>query len=201
MTVSLSGLSTSLSTLLGQSSGSAATEGVPALTYSKTGKSSSATAAPSPNGVTISAAAKAAAADVADNAKEFATVGKETRVALDAAKKAGKGADLSELSGRALAAMVLDKSDQFSAGERAAAKKQLNQRTRNDFMSTVGSSASLTSLANYNQLMISDYDSMSVEEREVRGWTAQTRSQAAAFVATASNTSTSSLFDLLNQQD
>ncbi|RVT94414.1 hypothetical protein [Sphingomonas crocodyli] len=198
MTVSLSGLSTSLATLLGQSSGSSATDGVSALTYGATGKATSTTAATSSNGVTISATAKAKAADVADNAKDFATVGKETRATLDAAKKAGKSVDLSELSGRALSAMILDKSDQFSAGEQAAAKKELNQRMRDDVMSTIGGSASLTSLANYNQLLISDYDSMSVEEREARGWNAQTRSQAAAFVATATNTSTSSLFDLLN---
>ena len=172
-----------------------------ALTYGSTGKTSATTTATSTNGVSISSAAKVAAAEAADNAKAFATVGTETRATIDAQKEAGKSLDLSELSGRALAAMILDKDKQFSAAEKAAAKTELNKRTRDEFVSTVGGSATLTTLASYNQLMVKDYDSMSAEEREARGWTSQTRAQAAAFVATASNTSTSSLFDLLNQND
>jgi len=58
--------------------------------------------------------------------------------------------------------------------------------------------------AGYDQQLVSDYDAMSPEERQVRGWTSQVRDSAASFVSatTASSTgSNSSLFDLLNNVD
>jgi hypothetical protein len=157
------------------------------------------------NGVTISAAAKIAAAEVTDNAKDFATLTGDVRKTLDAQyaadKTAGKTSstpDIGEFSGRALAAVALNRDGDFSSKEVAAAKAELRTRTREQFSSLVGNSMSLGGMAAYNQQLVSQYDSMSSEEREALGWTDKIRSSAASFVGTSSQPS---LFDQLGDID
>jgi len=153
------------------------------------------------NGVTISAAAQIAAAEAADNKKDFATVTKDVRATLDAQyaadKKAGKTSstpDLSEVSGRALAAIALDKGGDFTSAEVRAAKGELRERTREQFSATLSGSSASSAIAAYNQQLVSQYDSMSIEEREALGWTDKVRDSAASFVGTDS---APSLFDQL----
>jgi hypothetical protein len=161
------------------------------------------------SGVSISIAAKIAAAEKTDNAKDFTALAKDVRSTLDAqyaaAKTAGTGAraDLSEASGRALAAIILDKTGQFSGTEIAAAKVELNTRGTSDFSSAMRGGSAMTGLAAYNRQLVSSYDSMSQEERDARGWTAGLRSGAEAFVDATSTGAggTSSLFELINGTD
>lgn len=159
-------------------------------------------------GVSISPAAKIAAAEQADNAKDFTALSNEVRSTLDAQYIAAKTAktlakpDLGEMSGRALAAIMLNKTASFSSGEIAAARRELGNRTRADFAAATSGGTSLSALAAYNQQLVSQYDSMTQEERDARGWTDTLRSSAAAFTAsTANGTATSSLFDLLGSDD
>jgi hypothetical protein len=165
------------------------------------------------SGVSISIAAKIAAAEKTDNAKDFTALAKDVRSTLDAqyaaAKTAGQGsgsgarADLSEASGRALAAIILDKTGQFSGTEIAAAKVELKTRGTSDFSSAMRGGSAMTGLAAYNRQLVSNYDSMSQEERDARGWTAGLRSGAEAFVDATSTGAggTSSLFELINDTD
>lgn len=157
------------------------------------------------NGVSISPAAMIAAAEQADNKKDFTALSSEVRSTLDgqyAAAKAAKTtprADLSQLSGRALAAIILNKTANFSGSEIAAAKQELGNRTRAEFASATSGGTSLSALGAYNQQIVSQYDAMTQEERDARGWTDKLRSSAAAFTtAMAGNGATSSLFDLLS---
>lgn len=151
----------------------------------------------SSSGVNISPAAKIAAAEVADNKKDFAALTKDVRAALDEQKASTP--DLSEMSGRALAAIALNKGGDFSGREVAAAKAELRERTRDQFSATVGGSATLSGLAAYNQQLVSQYDAMSAEEREALGWTDKVRTNAEAFVS--ASTTTTSLFDQLDGTD
>lgn len=151
--------------------------------------------AASGNGVSISTDAKLAAADAADNVRDFGELTTEVRAELD------KGdADVTEMSGRALAAIVLNRSNNFSRTEIAAAKKELDGRTREDFALLAGGGNVLGGLSAYNQQLVSQYDSMSDEEREARGWTPAMRASAEAFVNSSQNIITS-LFDQLNQDE
>jgi hypothetical protein len=158
----------------------------------------------SSNGVSISPAAKIAAAEQADNKKDFTALSNEVRSTLDAQYAAAKTAkttskpDLSQMSGRALAAIILNKTASFSSSEIAAARKELGNRTRADFTSATSGGASLSALTVYNQQIVSQYDSTTQEERDARGWTDTLRSSAAAFAtAMANGGATSSLFDML----
>jgi hypothetical protein len=158
----------------------------------------------SSNGVSISPAAKIAAAEQADNKKDFTALSNEVRSTLDAQYAAAKSAkttpkpDLSQMSGRALAAIILNKTAGFSSSEIAAARKELGNRTRADFASAISGGASLSALTVYNQQIVSQYDAMTQEERDARGWTDKLRSSAAAFTtAMANGSAASSLFDIL----
>lgn len=134
--------------------------------------------------VNISQAALAAAAAKADNAKDASVVLTETRAALDAQYAAGtaKGsADLSQLSGRALAIMALNKDGSFSAAESRAAKNALQQDTRTSFLSAMSGGLDASSIANFSTQLAAQYDNMSPEEREARGWTEQLRNTSADF--------------------
>lgn len=145
-----------------------------------------ATASSSSSGtqVNISQAALAAAAAKADNAKDASVVLTETRAALDAQYATGtaKGsADLSQLSGRALAIMALNKDGSFSAAESRAAKNALQQDTRTSFLSAMSGGLDASSIANFSTQLAAQYDNMSPEEREARGWTEQLRNTSADF--------------------
>jgi hypothetical protein len=144
------------------------------------------------NGVSLSPAAQAAAAETADNAKDFGDLAKEIRSSLDtlyaAEKAAGKPqtANFNQLSGRALSAIVLDKGNQFTPAEQRAAKTALDQQTKDNFASAVSGGMSMSSLSSYSQSLVAQYDAMSPEERQARGWTPQFRDNAAKVVTEGS---------------
>ena len=163
------------------------------------GATTPATAAASTDnsGVSISPTAQAAAAETTDNAKDFTDLANEIRSSLDtlyaAEKTAGKpqAANFSQLSGRALSAVVLDQGKQFTPAEQRAAKTALDQQTKNDFASAISGGMSMSSLSSYSQSLVTQYDAMSPEERQARGWTQQFRDNAAKVVSEGSL----SLFD------
>ncbi|MBV1690752.1 hypothetical protein KRR38_24505 [Novosphingobium sp. G106] len=134
--------------------------------------------------VNISQAALAAAAAKADNAKDASVVLTETRATLDAQYAAGtaKGsADLSQLSGRALALMALNKDGSFSAAESRAAKQALKEDTQTSFLSAMSKGLDASSIASFSTQLAAQYDDMSPEEREARGWSEQFRNSSADF--------------------
>jgi hypothetical protein len=154
--------------------------------------------------VSISAAAKIAASEQADNAKDFTALSQAVRQVLDAqyaadkANKTSDAPDLTSMSGRALAAIALNKTGDFSTREMAAAKKELNERARTELAEALKSGNAMDALVSYNQQLVTDYDGMTQEERDARGWTSDTRASAEAFVTEVNGTaSTPSLFDLL----
>jgi len=151
-------------------------------------------------GVSISAGAQAAAAEADDNAKDFADLSNEVRSSLDtlyaAEKAAGKPqtANFSNLSGRALSAVVLNQTGKFTPAEQRAAKTALDQQTKDDFATAISGGMSMSSLSSYSQSLITQYDAMSPEERQARGWTQQFRDNAAKVVTEGSL----SLFDQID---
>ena len=155
------------------------------------------------NGVSISPTAQAAAAEADDNAKDFTDLSNEIRSSLDtlyaAEKAAGKPqtANFSQLSGRALSAVVLDQGKQFTPAEQRAAKTALDQQTKDDFASAISGGMSMSSLSSYSQSLVTQYDAMSPEERQARGWTQQFRDNAAKVVTEGSL----SLFDQTDSSD
>lgn len=166
------------------------------------GNASGATTAPSPgksgdNGVSISADAQAAAAEADDNKRDFTDLAKEIRSSLDtiyaAEKAAGKpqSANFANLSGRALSAVVLNQGNQFTGVEQRQAKAALDQQTRAAFAAATQGGMSMSSLSSYSQSLVTQYDAMSPEERQARGWTEAFRDNAAKVVSQGSL----SLFD------
>ncbi|MBW8743441.1 MAG: hypothetical protein JF628_03685 [Sphingomonas sp.] len=159
-----------------------------------------ATPASSDTGVSISANAQAAASEADDNKKDFADLAKEIRSSLDtlyAAEKAAgkpKTANFANLSGRALSAVVLDQGNQFTPAERHQAKAALDQQTRAAFVSATSGGMSMSSLSSYSQSLVAQYDAMSPEERQARGWTQSFRDNAAKVVSEGSL----SLFDQID---
>lgn len=149
------------------------------------------------NGVNISPDAQAAAAEADDNQKDFGALADEIRSSLDtlyaAEATAGKprSANFANLSGRALSAVVLNQGNQFTPAEQRQAKAALDQQTREDFAAATQSGMSMSSLASYSQGLVSQYDAMSPEERQARGWTESFRDNAAKVVSQGSL----SLFD------
>lgn len=149
------------------------------------------------NGVSISPDAQAAAAEADDNQKDFTDLAHEVCSSLDtlyaAEKAAGKPqtANFANLSGRALSAVVLNQGNQFTPDEQRQAKAALDQQTRQDFAAAVQGGMSMSSLASYSQSLVQQYDSMSPEERQARGWTEAFRDNAAKVVSDGSL----SLFD------
>jgi hypothetical protein len=145
------------------------------------------------NDVKISAAARLAAAEKADNAKDFDALSQEVREALDgqyAAQKASgsstKIADMSSLSGRALAAIALNKTGSFSRSEVLTAKMTLKERERDEIVGTMGSGLNLGKMAAYGKQLVGEYDGMSSEERRARGWTETIRASAASMMQAGS---------------
>lgn len=155
------------------------------------------------SGVSISRAARIAAAEKVDNAKDFSTLSQQVRQTLDAqyaSAEEGK-ADLTEMSGRALAAIALNKTSAFNPREMAAARKELNERARVELAAALKTGNAMDALVSYNEQLVADYDGMTQEERDARGWTDKTRSTADAFITTVNGAeNTPSLFDLLNEE-
>ena len=149
------------------------------------------------NGVSISPDAQAAAAEADDNKRDFTDLANEIRSSLDtlyaAEKTAGKpqSANFANLSGRALSAVVLNQGKQFTPAEQRQAKAALDQQTRTAFAAATQSGMSMSSLSSYSQSLVTQYDGMSAEERQARGWTESFRDNAAKVVSQGSL----SLFD------
>lgn len=149
------------------------------------------------NGVSISSGAKAAAAEADDNQMDFTDLANEVRSSLDtlyaAEQTAGKPqtANFANLSGRALSAVVLNQGSQFTPAEQQQAKTALDQQTRESFATATQGGMSMSSLASYSQSLVTQYDAMSPEERQARGWTESFRDNAAKVVTEGSL----SLFD------
>lgn len=152
------------------------------------------------NGVSISSDAQAAASEADDNSKDFTDLANEVRSSLDtlyaAEKTAGKPqtANFANLSGRALSAVVLNQGNQFTPAEQRQAKSALDQQTRDTFASATAGGMSMSSLASYSQSLVTQYDAMSPEERQARGWTDSFRNNAAKVVSEGSL----SLFDQID---
>lgn len=187
------------------SSGSSYINSTVSAALAKIGSTSGATKdastpASSDTGVSISANAQAAASEADDNKKDFADLAKEIRSSLDtlyAAEKAAgkpKTANFANLSGRALSAVVLDQGNQFTPAERHQAKVALDQQTRTAFVSATSGGMSMSSLSSYSQSLVAQYDAMSPEERQARGWTQSFRDNAAKVVSEGSL----SLFDQID---
>jgi len=122
--------------------------------------------------VLITIEAKRAAATKEDAGKDAATLATELRNAFDAQyAAAGKtnSADLTTLSGRALATVALNETDQFSRAEIAAAKQELRARDRQTALAAL-SSGPLTSatLATYSRDLLAAREGMSGEEQRLR---------------------------------
>jgi hypothetical protein len=170
----------SSSTSTSQTDASAASATITAALQklAKEAEAKSAAASTSGTAVSISPAAQAAAAAAADNAKDAGVLTTEVRANLDAQYAAGtaKGsADLSSLSGRALALMALNKDGTFSAAESRAAKQALRESTQASFVSAMSKGLDASSIASFSTQLASQYDDMSAEEREARGWSEQFR--------------------------
>ena len=152
------------------------------------------------NGVSISPDAQAAAAEADDNKRDFTDLANEIRSSLDtlyaAEKTAGKpqSANFANLSGRALSAVVLNQGKQFTPAEQRQAKAALDQQTRTAFTAATQSGMSMSSLSSYSQSLVTQYDAMSPEERQARGWTESFRDNAAKVVSQGSL----SLFDQMS---
>jgi len=142
---------------------------------------------------TISLGARRAAAQIADARKDFDVLAKEVRASLDSRGQGTTG--LEALSGRALAAIALDRGNIFSRNDVLAAKAELQSREREGVTSAMRSGGGLAGLATYSRTLMSDYDAMSSEERQARGWTDRTRSAAAALVTQTLGQTQPSLFD------
>ncbi len=137
--------------------------------------------------VAISPAAQLAAASLEDNKKDFAALATEVRAVLDKSYAAGgaKGdPTVSGMTGRALASIVLNRNGGFSRTEVAAAKRALNEQMRGEFATaSSGRGGQMAGLAAYSKQVVGQYDRMSAEEREARGWTDRFRTSNADFAS------------------
>lgn len=151
-------------------------------------------AVPAKDALSISLDALAASADTRDNAKDFSALALDMRSTLDeqqamayANGKTSGTPSLSTVSGRGVAAVALNASSLFSPAEVKAAGTELRERENARFSQTAFSTENWTaSVSAYSQDVVNRYDGMSSEERQAKGWTDQTRSQAASFVERAS---------------
>jgi hypothetical protein len=183
---------------------SAVTSAIQKLSALKSAKTETANAAKNPkvtSDVAITQTAKITAAEKADSKKDFAALGNEMRSTLNAqyvaAKAGGNSApkpNLTNLSGRALAAIILNKTGTFNRAEIHAARSEMKQRDRSAVLDATASGMNISTLTTYSKQMLASYDSMSVEEREVRGSTSNARATAASFIKASTNPS---LFDKL----
>ena len=121
--------------------------------------------------VSISKEALAAARSAADAKRTPDELAADVRSELDRQVKAGGRPDFREMSGRATAIVALNADGKFSKGEVFAAKEELNGRTRQEFTAAMTGISTAGGIAQYSAAMLSEYDSMSSEERQARGWT------------------------------
>ncbi|MGK2908704.1 MAG: hypothetical protein ACSLE1_02715 [Sphingobium sp.] len=155
-------------------------------------QAASSAGAGSPN---ISPAATLAQANAADKSKDFGVLAADTRATLDAQYKAGSDTPkFDKISGRALAAIVLNEGGKFSRGEQAAARAEIKARERDVLTIALSSGMSVATLASYGKTLAENYDAKSPEERRVLGYSEQTRLNAAKMAGTTAT----SLFDELD---
>lgn len=146
-------------------------------------------------GAQISDAAVLAQSHTSDLKKDFGVLAKETRAALDSQYKSGASSPkFDKISGRALASIVLNEGGQFSRGEQAAARAEIQARERSVLTAAFSSGMSVATLASYGKTLAENYDAKSPEERKVLGYTEQTRLNASRMASTMSV----SLFDELD---
>ncbi|MEH2512390.1 hypothetical protein V1291_003744 [Nitrobacteraceae bacterium AZCC 1564] len=119
--------------------------------------------------------------------KDFATVAKDVRTALDTqaqdavqngkelvyepGRKTGQLVDFSTMDGRALSAIALNQNNLFSLQEVQAAKKELSSRTRNSILSAMKQSQSSGDPLQFSLGVLQSYSAMSDEERLATDWT------------------------------
>jgi hypothetical protein len=178
---------------------SAVTTAIRKLAALKSAKAGTTNAAKNPkvaSDVAITQTAKITAATKSDSKKDFTTLASEVRSTLTVqyvAAKAGSNnapkPDLNNLSGRALAAIILNKAATFRRSEIHAARSEMKQRDRSAVLDATASGMNASTLTTYSKQMLASYDSMSAEEREVRGSTSDTRATAASFIKASSNPS------------
>ena len=122
--------------------------------------------------VLITVAARRAAAEKDDAGKAASAFAGELRTTLDDAyATAGErhSADLTALSGRALAVIALNEDGQFSRAEIAAAKTELRGRDRQAVLTQISENGlTASSLAAYLQQATDARSTMSAEERNLR---------------------------------
>jgi len=122
--------------------------------------------------VQITLQARRIAAEKEDADKSTAALAEALRWALDAAYAvAGErhSADLTALSGRALAVMALNEAAEFSRAESAAAKMELRGRDRQAVLAQIAEGGlTASSLAAYLNQSVSARATMSAEERSLR---------------------------------
>ncbi|MBL4615553.1 MAG: hypothetical protein JKY27_11860 [Magnetovibrio sp.] len=115
----------------------------------------------------------------AANERAFGDVTNDARAALDQqyaeaeadGQKLSDAIDFSDFSGRSLAAVALNNNDQFSDAEVGSAKSEIRQRSANAIRAAFGQSQGSGGASAFAQNIISQYGSMSNEEREAAGWT------------------------------
>lgn len=121
--------------------------------------------------------------------REFSDVASDARRALDKQYKAaeeegkrlvfygdqagGKPADLSRFGNRTLSAISLNREGDFSSSEVQAAKTELQSRVGQTVQTAFRSSGQGSDPTAFSRNLISQYQSMSVEEREAAGFTAE----------------------------
>jgi hypothetical protein len=143
---------------------------------SASGKTSISTQAttsdPAASSVLITVEAKRAAATKEDAAKSVSALASELRASFDkqyAAAGKKNSADLTALSGRALAIVALNETNQFSKAEIAAAKLELRARDRQSTVSALASSdLTAASLKTYSRDLLTARSLMSNEEQRLR---------------------------------
>lgn len=163
------------------------------LIDSRASASSAGSAPPADGGASISSAAHLAAQEKADNKKDFAALSAEVRTTLNEAyaRQGNKSVPaLDQFSGRALAAIMLNRDGSFSRREMQAARTELRSRQIHDYTSALSGRPSLAALKAYNAQILSRYDAISAEEREALRWTGQTRTAAQHFIQSVTTAST-----------
>jgi len=127
-------------------------------------RTASATAA----GANAGAVAANARALLDDQANQALDAG--TRLVFDP-RKNGQQVDFATFDNRTLAAVALNKDDQFSAEEARAAKTALSERTRDKMMGVLNPSSGSKAGGDINLGLIKTYENMSEEEKSVLGVT------------------------------
>lgn len=121
--------------------------------------------------VSITVEAKRASAEKADAARTPAELTSAVRKSLDKqyVQNGRDSGDLRDMSGRALATIILNEDGKFSKGEIAAAKQELRARDRQLAIGVIGSGTlTSASLATYLSETLAARSQMSAEEQRLR---------------------------------